>query len=49
MCCQAFHYDVTVTSMRRPPPEEEMETLAIAERDNPPPAPEKPLTSELSR
>ena len=49
MFCQAIHYDVIVTFTRRPRPEEEMEILTVAERDNLPPAPEKPLTFELSR
>lgn len=49
MCCQAFHYDVTVSSMRRTDPEKEMENLDISDKERAPRGPEKPLTSELSR
>ena len=47
---QAFHYDVTITSVRRKRPEGEMDAGPDDDKkDAEPRAPAKPLTPELSR
>lgn len=47
---QAFHYDVTITSVRRNRPEGEMDAGPDGDKkDAEPRAPAKPLTPELSR